>query len=372
MKRKLQLKTILIASLLFIPFLYSPHLLAEDKLSYEGGFNLIHQHSSDNQLEADTSLSADLAVFYKTDNLGVWHLHIEVSNTPNQNGVTSILQDTNADSGSSLDDRGQGRVQISELNYSLLLNPTTQISAGLVDATGYLDTANIMNDENHNFISPSLVNNSVIDFPDYVIGATIQHQFNERLSTQLFVSSTHGIADNNSRNYSSLFEVGDDEKGLFSALEFNYQTDSFYINAGSWLHSGKHEALNDSNRIDLSNYGIYLGAGLEKQNHQYEMRFGLANPEISAASQFLSLAYQFSAQDWDLGMGYSTTSLSDQLDETYPKHSQTAEVFMHKHINKNWYITPSVQWFNDPLYESDTIELTSPILTYNLRLSYEF
>ncbi|MEA3404757.1 MAG: hypothetical protein U9R28_03340 [Pseudomonadota bacterium] len=372
MKLKLQLKTLIKQTLLFIPVVYIPNLLAEDRLSYKGGFNLIHQHSSEQQLETDTSLSADLAVFYKSENDGVWHLHIEASSTPNQNGVAAILQDSNADSGSSLNDRDHGRVQISELNYTHSLTENTQLSAGLVDATGYLDTAEIMNDENHHFISSSLVNNAVIDFPDYVIGAALQHQINDQLSTRLFISSTHGIADNNSRNYSSLFEVNDDEKGLFTAIEMSYKTETHYLNTGGWLHSGQHQALNNPNQTDLSNYGLYLGAGLKKQKHQYEMRFGLANPEVSAACQFLSLAYLYSTNSWDLGLGYSTTRLSEELQGDYPKKNETAELFLHKHLNKHWFITPSVQWFNDPLYESDSIELDSPILTYNIRLSFEF
>jgi len=372
MNLKSQLTSPLKPALILSALFFSPNLLAENSLSYEGGFNLIHQHSSSSQLEADTSLSADMAIFYLTETGGVWHLHIEASTTPNSNGVAAILQDSNADSGSSLNDRDHGRVQISELNYTHSVSANTQLSAGLVDATGYLDAAEIMNDENHHFISSSLVNNAVIDFPDYVIGAALQHQIDDQLSTRLFISSTHGIADNNSRNYSSLFEVNDDEKGLFSALEVSYTATGHYLNTGAWLHSGKHEALDNPNKTDLSNYGLYLGAGIQQQNHQYEMRFGLANPEVSAASQFLSLAYLYSSYSWDFGLGYSTTRLSEKLQETNQKRSETAELFLHKHLTKNLHMTPSVQWFNDPIYEAETMKLNSRIMTYNLRLSYEF
>lgn len=354
-----------------------------DNLNVSGAVNLIHQHSSVSNIDNDTTLSADLMIHYQTRH-GLWNVHIEASNTPNENGLANRLLDSNADAGSALNNRDRGRLQLSELSYQFAATDNTQITAGLLDATGFIDGGQIMNDENHNFISPSLVNNLVIDFPDYVIGAALEYQYHPQWSGRVFISSTHGIADNNSRNYSSLFEVGDDEKGLFSALELGFKTENRFLNSGVWLHSGDHEALNNSQKTDLSNYGVYLSAGLQEKRHQYEVRVGWANPNVSAASQFASLAYQYAADNWNLGVGYSITGLSDELDATLPDPSladnastanpsaQTLEVYWHKPINQNWHITPSVQWFKNPLYASDNVTLDTELMTYNLRINYEF
>ena len=372
-------------SLIIITGLYSSTLLANNNehFSISGGVNLIHQHSTVKTLKTDTTLSADLVLGYQQKN-GLWTVHLEASNTPNSNGLSNTLLDSNADAGSALNNRDRGRIQLSEFSYQFFATASTQITAGLVDATGFIDGAHIMNDENHNFISPSLVNNLIIDFPDYVIGAAIEYQYNPKWSSRLFVSSTHGIADNSSRNYSSLFEVGEDEKGIFSALELGFKTENRFLNSGVWLHSGDHEALNDNQKTDLSNYGVYLSAGLQESRHQYELRFGWANPDVSAASEFASLAYQYSADHWDLGIGYSVTGLSDKLNSkpiepsltdntsTANPAAQTLEVYWHKPISQNWHITPSVQWFKNPLYASDEATLDSELMTLNLRVNYEF
>ena len=360
-----------IQALVAMSLLISPHIKADESLSYQSGITLIHQHSFNKQIKPDTSLSADLGLYYTTQQ-GQWHLHLEASTAPSKNGVAAQIIDSNADAGSSLNNRDQGRIQVSELHYLFRATKHLQLTTGLLDATSYLDTANIMNDENQNFISPSLVNNPVIDFPDYVIGVSMAYQLTAKLTSRLFVSSTHGLADNNSRNYSSLFEVNEDEKGIFSAFELGYAVNQSFINIGVWLHSGQHQALDDSNNNDLSNYGSYLSTGLSKDNHQYEMRFGIANPDVSAASQFVSAAYQYSTEDWDLGVGLSSTALSSKLQNDATSPAQTAELYWQRRLNKNWQITPSVQWFKNPFYESTSQALSDEVMTANLRISYAF
>lgn len=347
----------------------SPYIKADDSLSYEGGVTLIQQHSSESKVRSSTSLSADLAAYYQTRH-GHWHLHLEGSTTPRDNGVANIIQDSNADSGSSLNNRDQGRLQISEFHYLFSATSKLNLTFGLVDATAYLDTANIMNDENKNFISPSLVNNPVIDFPDYVIGGALEYQLTPTLTSRLFLSSTHGMADNNRRDYGSLFEVNDDQKGLFSALEIGYAANQLFVNIGAWSHRGSHEALDNPQKTDLSNYGTYVSAGLTQHNHQYEVRAGVANPEVSAVSKFTALAYQYATQAWDLGIGYSYAGLSSKIDSHHD--AQTAELYWKKRLGKSWAITPSVQWFKNPILESETLQLDSNIMAANIRVHYKF
>ena len=361
---------IITPSILHAALLCLPAVSAANDISYEASVNLIHQQANTSKLKANTSLSADLVILKPTEK-GEWQLHIEASNSPIKEGVANLIQDSNSDSGSSLDNRDEGRIQISELNYRHNFTKQLNVTLGLVDATTFLDSSEIMNDENHNFISASLVNNSVIDFPDYVLGGAVEYAISQTTSARLFVSSTHGIADNNSRNYASLFEVNEDEKGLFSAIEFQYKKDHFFLNTGAWLHNGKHEALNDPQENDLSNYGAYLTSGYQFKNHQFETRFGVANAEVSSAKQFFSAAYQFNTDAWKLGIGYSSTQFSHYL--TIPqKSAETIETYLHIPINAHWQITPSIQWFKNPVYESQTIQFEPTVMTGNVRLNYTF
>ncbi|GAB6070174.1 hypothetical protein JCM30760_12710 [Thiomicrorhabdus hydrogeniphila] len=371
--KNLKIKPSILHTALFISssaLLLPPVVHAENDISYEASVNLIHQQPNTAKLESNTSLSADLVIIKPTQN-GEWNLHLEASNTPITDGIANVIQDSNSDSGSSLDNRDEGRIQISEFNYRHNFTDRLNATLGLVDATSFLDSSEIMNDENHNFISPSLVNNPVIDFPDYVLGGAVEYATSQNTSARLFVSSTHGIADNNSRNYASLFEVNDDEKGLFSAIEFQYKKDNFFFNTGAWLHNGKHEALNDPQENDLSNYGGYLTSGYQFKQHQFETRFGVANPKVSSAKQFFSAAYQFNTDAWNLGIGYSSTQFSHSL-ITPQKAAETVETYLHIPINSHWHITPSLQLFKHPNYDSQTIQLDSTAMSANVRLNYTF
>ena len=348
----------------------SQSALAANNFEYESGVNLIHQHTNDSNIDNNTSLSVDFILVKHTLN-GQWTMHLEGSNTPNQKGVSNVIQDSNADSGSSLTHSNQGRLQLSELNYHHHYPSNISWSLGLVDATSFLDTSEIMNDENNQFISASMVNNPIIDFPDYVLGGSINAALSETFSVQLFISSTHGIADNNSRNYSSLFEMNEDEKGLFTALELQYKNQNSFIHSGFWRHNGKHDALDGSDKDDLSNYGGYMTAGWRLGRHQYESRFGLANDEVSSATHFFSLAYQYQMQQTQLGIGYSATQFSNQLIKR-PNNTETVEAHLKIALHQNWHITPSLQWFNHPIYDSIEITAPSTVMSANMRVSYHF
>lgn len=360
-----------ISSLIFVQGLfYSTSAQASSDWRYEGAINLIHQQANDKKIDQNTSISADLMLLRPTQN-GEWAIHFEGSSTPNSNGVSNIIQDSNADAGSSLTNRDQGRFQVSELNYRHHFQPNLALTFGLVDATAFLDSSEIMNDENNHFISASLVNNPIIDFPDYVVGGALEISFTQSISASMFVSSTHGIADNNSRNYASLFEVNEDEKGLFSAFEFQYREGNTFIHNGFWLHNGKHDALDGSDEDDLSNFGAYLSAGYQNGQHQYESRFGIANDEVSSASSFFALAYQYQIKQWHLGVGYSATQFSSKLIEPQ-KNTETLEAYLNIPFNNAWHISPSVQWFNQPIYQSNETDIPSNVMTANIRINYRF
>lgn len=371
---KSKLTILLKSAIAVLSALASPMVYSFQPTSIEGGINVIQQYANQAVLKANTTVSADLTLLQPTQN-GEFTLHIEASSTPSKNGISTLIQDSNADAGSSLNNKEQGRIQVSELNYRHEINSHLNITLGLVDATSFLDGSEIMNDENHNFISASLVNNPVIDFPDYVLGSAIDWQITQEISTRLFVSSTHGIADNNSRNYASLFEMNEDNKGLFSAIEFQYKSDNFFINTGAWLHNGKHEALDNNQNLiqknDLSNYGGYLTSGYLYKDHQLEARFGIANAEVSSAAQFFSIAYQLNTVNGNIGIGYTETLFSKRL-PIAQQPAQTVETYWNVPINQNWHITPSLQWFKHPVYDAENIQIDSSVFTANVRLRYEF
>jgi hypothetical protein len=342
-------------------------------LDYTANLNYIHQSSSDRDLVPSNTLSADLTVTYQASSSILWNLHIEAASTQNNHTVSKLIADSNADAGSAEDEANQGRIQVSEFFIQKTFNANNQITAGLVDATAFLDSSSFANDENMQFITSSLVNNPVIDFPDYVLGFAYQHQFSETIGSTLFISSTHGLSDNAAHSYSNLFEVRDDQKGIFSALETQFNTAQLEIKSGIWLHNGEHEALNDSTQKHLFNYGVYVNIDKSIQKHGFSMRLGASNPKVATTDQFFSLAYQYANNDDVFGLGYSQTFQSDYIQGTSIKNPQVIEAYWNKNLGKNWSVTPSIQMFKNPQIDDETLYIESDsIYNTNVRLTYNF
>ncbi|MEA1987724.1 MAG: hypothetical protein U9N57_00785 [Pseudomonadota bacterium] len=345
-----------------------------DPLNTEASINLIHQHSSDNQIAPETTLSLDLNIEYAISQTDLIGFHVEASTTPQKNGVSTVILDSNADSSSAVDHADNGRIQVSEFFYQAALSDDKRFTIGLLNATSFLDSSLIANDENQQFITPSLVNNPVIDFPDYVIGLAYESNLVKNVTSTVFISSTHGIADNQSRNYANLFELQKDEKGLFSAAEIQYMNKYWFINGGVWLHSGNHEALDDNTKLDLSNYGIYSNINKTLGNHTLGFRAGLANPKVSIASEFISLAYQYSTKQTIFGLGYSKIITSGfNQDDTLKNNQKMIELYSKYSFNENISLTPTIQFYNNPQIDTALVKkVPNELYNLSLRLNYQF
>lgn len=376
MKNLKRLKQTLLIVFSILAYTHNTSSLANSPapLETEASINLIHQHSSDNQINPETTLSLDFNLEYSISANGLMGVHLEASSTPQNKGVSTAVFDSNADSSSAVDHADNGRLQISQFFYQATLSKNTHLTIGLLDVTGFLDGSLIMNDENQQFITPSLVNNPVIDFPDYVIGLAYQTNLVKNINATVFVSSTHGIADNQSRNYANLFEVQKDDKGIFSAAEIQYKNQEWFINGGIWLHNGAHEALDDSTKVDLSNFGLYSNINRVIGNQTLGFRAGLANPKVSTASEFISFAYQYSSKKSIFGLGYTKIMMSGfHQDETLKNNQEMIEVYSKLAFNDRLSFTPTIQAYKNPQIDTTFIN-KKPDELYNLslRLNYQF
>ena len=110
---------------------------------------------------------------------GRWTLHIEGNTTPRDDGVSTLIGESNADAGTALDDARRGRVQVSELYYTHAWQGARSLAIGMVDASAYLDISRIANDANAQFLGVSFVNNPVIEFPDYSLGMVYEQRLGD-------------------------------------------------------------------------------------------------------------------------------------------------------------------------------------------------
>lgn len=186
------------------------------------------------------------------------------------------------------------------------------------------------------------------------------------------VSSTNGLADNPNRDYSSLFEVNDDNKGIFSILESKWENNRTFIEIGGWFHSGKHQALNDSRQHNLKNYGAYLTAGTGYGDQSFELRTGYANEKVSIATAFASLANELSFRRCALGSAYAYTQTSKYLSPTHGG-IQEVEMYAKRMIGRKFSITPLVQYFKNPLYDKTVLPtIANELWTANVRFNIVF
>ena len=207
---------------------------------------------------ADASLTGSLDVFVTVARRwGSFELYVEGNSTPREGGVAALVPEANGDAGSALDERDRGRLQVSELKLDLRLPGERSVAVGLVDLSAYLDATRISNDENLQFLSAPLINNPAIEFPDYTLGIVFRQPATGGVpAIHAAVTSSNGLADNPGKSYSELFDVGDDGKGVFAALEAAWKPGNRPVRVGVWWSGRDHDTLRGGS-TERSNAGAW-------------------------------------------------------------------------------------------------------------------
>lgn len=361
------LKKYFLLTILFF-LVISSHISAAD---LSGGFTFISQSASDNRVKNDSTASVDVGMVWQRPE-GRWWLYIEGNTTPKLNGVSTILTESNADAGSALDSDREGRLQISELNYQFLLENQSALTIGLLDASSYIDSSRISNDENTQFIGVSFVNNPTIEFPDYALGLVYEFKVGDSDTTaRIVMTSSNGLADNPNASYSQLVDVDNPDKGAFIAARLGYETASRLLGFGVWMHTAPHDTL-DGMESNERNYGAYVVSGWRWGQNALNARLGASNAKVSNAHLYAALAYQHKFKPWVFGTGLAVILLSEHADQTGRGDTLQTEVYLRHELRPSLYVTGSLQYLvNSGFDASDTI-YDSEIFVTSARLSYVF
>lgn len=314
------------------------------KISYEASVTAIALASSDPRVLTDATGSADLWLHWVRP-AGRWTLHVEGNTTPREEGVSTVIGESNADAGTALNEARQGRVQVSELFYTRTWDEARTGVVGMLDPSAYLDVSRIANDANTQFLGVSFVNNPTIEFPDYTLGLV----YEQRLASaglpvlRAVLAASNGLANNPKVSYSQLLNVGNRDKGVFAALRAGWTSPTALLSVGAWTHTAPHTALDDPARTDLRNYGGYVVTGMMRGRHALNLRLGAANPIISRASAFAALSYRYQHDPWTFGAGHAHIVLSNHVTNPALDDTRQSEVFARYQYVHNRYITASVQ-----------------------------
>lgn len=350
-----------------------------DAPSISGSVTATAQTTSDDRVDDEIQGSADLAGELPLGP-GSLNIHVEGSTTTSNDGIAALIGEANGDAGSALDDQGRGRLQVSELFYTLNLNEAT-LNMGLLDPTSNLDTDAIANDENVQFLAGTLVNNPTIEFPDYTLGVSLDAEPETAgMGYHIFVGSSHGLGDNTERDYADLFQLDADHKGVFTAAEGVLKAADLTVRLGMWWNSSDHAKLedlqigndNDTIHDTTHNWGLYGSLNGAIGSGNWSLRSGWADPTVSEAAWSLGAALEYPVYTaTTAGLGVVHTAASDDLGPNVDDNL-LAELYLRFDIDTHLQITPILQYVRNPGFDNTEEVIDQDQWLAGLRLHVPF
>ncbi|GMM84974.1 hypothetical protein [Pseudoalteromonas sp. MTN2-4] len=245
---------------------------------------------------------------------------IEYSQTPDEQGQAMfVLFESSADVLTTQDANEAGRAQVSTFYWqdsgvSKLPNSNTdtELTIGLLDIEGGVDTNGIANDENTQFLLPALVNNTSVYTPDYTLGIRYLKQPSENeVGYTLLVSRSEGLADKQG-NYADVLTQGNSQ--LFIASEVKWRVNNSEVHLGAWKNqaeaaTGMYSALQYHQPFSMGELALLVRAGLTKQQQSdAEAQKDITSPEPkqTLTHSTLSLASTWTQNNWQFGLGVAT------------------------------------------------------------------
>lgn len=337
----------------------------------EGGFTLITQHADDRRIDDETLISIDLLATLPAG-AGEWTIYVEGSSSPRANGVSSLIGEANGDAGSATNRSGKGRLQVSELHYTLPAGEAS-LTLGLMDTSAFLDGSEVANDETSQFLGSTLINNPTIEFPDYTLGVAYTRELlQDSIEFTTVLASSHGLGDNPAKSYPRLLEVDDRHKGVFAAMEIGYSWRALYLRAGGWINTGDHTRLDGSGNGREHNSGVYVSIDGTMNEAKWNLRAGLADDEVSQAGDFIGLAVEHPFMGSTLGAGITRTGLSDKGVSAGQDDTTQGELYLRYEYNEQLHISPTLQWIENSGFDSSGSSLDERLTVLSLRANYSF
>lgn len=346
------------------------NLLADFNWDVTGGIVAIHQGADRSAIKDQNSASIDF-ILDRPLGEGDLVVHFEGSTTPGESGVATLLPESNTDAGTALDDKNEGRFQLSQLYYTHTFEGDKTLTAGLVDLSSFFEQSRIASDEATQFLGTSFTSNPTIDFPDYTFGVIYEQTLFSQIVLRTAISSAKGIADNNARSYSQLLSLNENDDGIFAVASATHKYKEYYFRVGVWTNTADHSSvLGDTEQLD--NYGFYSITGYKYEEHALNMRLGHARESVNRGSNFAALSYQYLSGPYLFGLGGARIFLSpQQLDSTLGDTVQYELYLRYEPVDKI-YVTCDFQTiYNSDFGEQEELR-NKAVALYGLRLSYLF
>ena len=332
-----------------------------------GGAAYTLQNVKGNHIDNTSFASIDLLISKKFQR-GELSIYFEANTTPHANSVASRIGGSNGDAGSALDKNDFGRIQLSDFHYTHFA-PNSEYAIGLVDITGFFDQSEYAADETSKFLAGPLVHNPTIEFPDYTLSMIYDRHRN--INIKAVIASSHGLGDNEDRDYGSLIDVTKSGKGVFAAMEGDIDVKSFSVKLGGWINSAEHENLVGSSTDEI-NYGIYTSIDRKFGKVGTNLRLGWANSEVSETDKFMSIAAEVPIVRGSLGLGVAYMGLASDAEAVGRDDSILAEAYYNFELTENSLLTPSLQLVRNNEFDSSGDVFDKNLKIVNMRVSINF
>jgi len=318
-------------------------VLAETPPRLEADATLTALAASADEADAETIASFDLRLAFSAGP-GQWFVRAEASTTPKSSGVAAWFPEVNKDAGSALDGHGRGRVQLSEAYYEFAAGRGVW-SVGLIDGPAYIDTSDIANDENRQFLAATFVNNPTLPLPDYSLGLAWRHPPGSRAGLTLLLQSSHGLADNDSGSYDDLVDLDADAKGVFAAAEVGFEWATSTLRLGAW--GRKTSRPNDpGHAVPRNQAGIYGVIDGRAAAFNWNVRIGAADAGGSKPDTFVSMAADTSIGRGRLGAAAGRTASGAAYELPGRRAGWHLEVYYRHRLSDRFTLSPDIQYLH--------------------------
>jgi len=279
---------------------------------------------------------------------GVMQRYAEADPLPQRRGSGVSLRAPIVDQGSALDGIDAAGSALPGLRYTWH-QASASYTFGLLNATGFMDTTEVADDENAPLFTSSLLSNPTIQFPDDSLGGGMHWHGNaNRPALFLALTSSHGLGDNPQASYGELIDVTEEGKGVFVGAELEWQGRTTY-RLGAWTNTASNQRLSGNGR--MANYGLYGAAYGYSDKTRWSVRGGVANARVSAAAWFLSAAIDHDLGLVTAGLGTAVTGASRDLGPD-TANSWVGELYLIHDFNDAVYISPHLQYQRNPGFDA--------------------
>ena len=244
---------------------------------------------------------------------------------------------------------------------------------GLINPSAWLDRSTIANDENKQYLNGSFKNNATIEFPDYTLGGVFRWSGSEfRPEVSLVIASSDGKADVPDRSYQDLLKLTSDERGAFLGIGAAWLREKTSMRLGAWLRSDDHVVADSSNETEM-NFGVYGVLDWHNGVNAMNMRLGLANEDVSVATQFAAIAYKRQTRFGQLGLGVARTIIARNFRQADLDNTSTAELFFRIPVAAgSGHVTPSIQYVENPGIDTSGSTVSSSAVVAGVRFHWTF